>query len=73
MNNTPSGAKKHHKRKSPDSQMFSFSSSSDGLVQNCVILLQWYSQKAAGFYTEQCTSPSLFTTLKSHKAVRASH
>jgi len=49
-------------------KMFSFSSS-DGLVQNCVILLQWFTHKVAAFYTEQCTSPSLFTTLKSHKAV----
>ena len=40
-------------------------SSSDGLVT----LSQWFSHKTAAFSTEQCTGPSLFTSLKSHEAV----
>ena len=32
----------------------------DKLVQNCVILSQRFLHKTAAFYTEQCTSPSLF-------------
>jgi len=36
------------------------SSSSDGLVQNCVTISQWFSYKTAAFYTEQYTSPSFF-------------
>jgi len=42
---------------------FLSSSSSDGLVQNCVSLLRWFSHKTA-FYAEQCTSPSLFCNLQ---------
>ena len=38
---------------------FSSSSSSDGLVQNCMTLSQSFSHKTAAFYTEQCTSPLL--------------
>ena len=38
----------------------SSSSSSDRLLQNCVTLSWWFSHKTAAFYTEQCTSPSLF-------------
>ena len=30
------------------------------VVQNCMTLSQWVSHKTATFYTEQCTSPSLF-------------
>jgi len=67
MNSTPSGAKKHHKSTEPEShqtaKMFFFlsSSSSDRLVQICVTLSRWFSQKTAAFFTEQCTSPSLFS------------
>ena len=39
----------------------SSSSSSDGLVQICVTLSRWFSHKTAAFFTEQCTSPSLFS------------
>jgi len=39
---------------------FLSSSSSDGLVQNCMTLSQWFSHKTIAFYTEQCTSPLLF-------------
>ena len=35
-------------------------SSSDELVQNGMTLSQWFPHKTAAFYTEQCTSPSLF-------------
>jgi len=38
----------------------SFSCSSDGIVQNCMTLSQSFSHKTVAFYTEQCTSPSLF-------------
>ena len=38
----------------------SSSSFSDGLVQICVTLSRWFSHKTAAFFTEQCTSPSLF-------------
>jgi len=30
------------------------------VVQNCMTLSQWFSYKAAAFYTEQCTTPLLF-------------
>ena len=39
----------------------SSSSSSDELVQICVTLSRWFSHKTAAFFTEQCTSPSLFS------------
>ena len=74
-NNTPSGTKKHRKSTEPESRqtekMFFFlsssssssspSSSSDGLVQICITLSQWFSHKTAAFSTEQCTSPSVFS------------
>ena len=47
---------------------FSFFFFSDGLVQICVTLSQWFSHKTAAFSTEQCTSPS-----KSHEAVPFRH
>ena len=43
------------------------------LVQNCVTLSRWFSSKTAAFYTEQCMTPSLFTTLKSHKTLETTH
>ena len=49
---------------SPDGQnvfLSSSSSSSDGLVQIYVTLSRWFSHKTAAFFTEQCTSPSLFS------------
>ena len=49
---------KYWTRKQPDHQYVS--SSSDGLVQNYVTLSQWFPHKTAVFYTEQCTSTSLF-------------
>ena len=57
MNNTPSGAKKHHETTKPEScrtaKMLSFSSSSfsysDGIVQICVTLSQWFLHKTAAF------------------------
>ena len=38
-----------------------FLSSSDGLLQICVTLSRWFLHKTAAFFTEQCTSPSLFS------------
>jgi len=54
---TPSGTKKHGEstdsEKSPYGQNIpSSSSSSDGLVQICVTLSQWFSHKTAAFFTE---------------------
>jgi len=64
--NIPSCAKKHRKqkrktkRKKVTRQPTSFlSSSSDRRVQKCMTPW-WFSGKTAAFYTEQCTSPSLF-------------
>jgi len=63
--------KKQRKSTEPEScQMFFFSSSSsslDGLVQNYATHSRWFSRQTAAFYTEQRTSPSLFTTSKSHE------
>ena len=42
------------------SNLASSSSSSDGLVQICVTLSRWFLYKTAAFFTEQCTSLSLF-------------
>ena len=63
MNNTPSGAKKHRESSEPESRQIakSFSLSSDGLIQICVTLSQWFSCKTAAFVTEQCANPSLFS------------
>jgi len=62
--NTPSSAKKHRKSTEPKvarwPKCFLSSSSSDRLVQNCMTLSRWFSHKITAFYTEQCTSPSLF-------------
>jgi len=57
-------SQKHQTRKLLNGQnvFLSFpssSSSSDGLVQNCMTLSWWFSHKPATFYTE-CTSPLLF-------------
>jgi len=71
MNNAPSGAKNHCESTEPESHQaaemffflssFFFSSTSDGLVQICVTLSQWFLHKTAAFFSEQCTSPSLFS------------
>jgi len=65
-NNMPSGVKRHHKSAEPESHQTAkvcflssysaSSSSSDWLVQ-IQTLSQWF---FTAFYTEQCTSPSLF-------------
>ena len=63
-NKTPSGAEKHHESSKPESskvaKMFFFLLSSDGLAQYCVNLSRWFMHETAAFYTEQCTTPSLF-------------
>ena len=67
--NMPTSARKHCESTEPETRQMaktffflssSSSSPSDGLVENCVTLSQWFSHKAAALYTEQCTSPSLF-------------
>jgi len=45
----------------------------DKLVQNFVTLSRQFSSKTAMFYTEQSMTPSLFTTLKSHKTLETTH
>ena len=71
--NTPSGAKKHREGTEQEShqmaKMFfssssSSSSSSDGLVQIHVTLSWRFSHKTAAFFTERCTSPSLFSSFE---------
>ena len=65
---------KYRTRKSPDDQnVFHSSSFSDGIVQHCVTVSRWFSHKTAAFYIEQCTSPLLFTTLKSHGVLQTGH
>jgi len=58
-NNTPSGVEKHRESAELESQqtakMFSFFSSSDGLVGNCVTFMMAFAQNNS-IYTEQCTS-----------------
>jgi len=78
MNNMPTNAKKHRKSTKPESHQtakmfFFFSSSSDGLVQNCVTLSQWISHKTAEFTLSSAPTDHFFTTLKSHKAVWTGH
>jgi len=58
--NTPSGTKEHRESTEPESRQTanvflsssSSSSSSDGLVQICVTLSQWFSHITAAFLTE---------------------
>jgi len=64
MNNTPSGAIKRRESTEPESHQtakifffFFFRRAS----QICVTLSRWLSHKTAAFFTEQCTSPSLFS------------
>ena len=71
-------SRKYLTRMSPKwPKYFSFflssSSSSDKLVQNCVILSQRFLHKTAAFYTEQCTSPSLFDNFKVSRGTLTSH
>ena len=42
------------------SYFLSFFLPSDGLAQRCVNLSRRFTHEIAAFYTEQCTSPSLF-------------
>ena len=73
-NNMRSEAKKRCKSTEPESwqtaKMFLFlssSSPSDGVVQNCVTLM-WFLHKTTAFYSEQCTSPSLFHNFEVSRA-----
>ena len=63
--NTPSGAKKHRESTESESHQtakmffFFFRRASSNLRD-----LRWFLHKTAAFFTEQCTSPSLFTRLE---------
>jgi len=63
---TPSGARMYREGTKPGTrktgQMFFFFLllSSDGLAPYCVNLSRWFTHETAAFYTEQCTTPSLF-------------
>ena len=74
MTKTPSGTEKHHESTEQESTKtpIVFLLSSDGLAQYCINLSRWFTHEAA-FYTEQCTTPSLFTTSQSRKALVATH
>ena len=52
---------------------FTSSFSSDGLVQNCMTLSQWFSHKTAALFTEQCTSSLLFHNFEVLKTVWTGH
>ena len=74
-NKTPSGAEKHHESSEPQSskttKMFFFLLSSDGLAQYCVNLSRWFMHETAAFYTEQCTTPSLFHKFEVSQGARS--
>ena len=86
-NNTPSGTKKHRKSTEPESRqtekMFFFlsssssssspSSSSDGLVQICITLSQWFCTKQQHFPLSGAPAHQFFPGLKSHEVVRTTH
>ena len=77
-NSTPSGAVKHRESTEPESgqtvKMFFFLlSSSDGLAQHCVNLSRWFTHETAAFYTEQCTTPSLFHNFEVSQGARSTH
>ena len=76
-NSTPSGAVKHRESTEPESgqtvKMFFFLlSSSDGLAQHCVNLSRWLTHETA-FYTEQCTTPSLFHNFEESQLCQNCH
>ena len=75
-NKTPSGAEKHHESSEPESsktaKMFFFLLlSSDGLAKYCVNLSCWFTHETAAFYTEQCTTPSLFHNFEVSQGTRS--
>jgi len=53
---------------SSSSSFFFFRQASSNLCDS-----QWFAHKTAAFSTEQCTSPSLVSSLKSHKVVWTAH
>jgi len=66
-NKTPNGTRKLHESTQPNSSktaklffFFFFFLSSDGLAQCCVNLSRWFTHETEAFFTEQCTTPSLF-------------
>ena len=60
MNNTPSGAKKHHESTEPESRqtakMFFFFRWASS---NLCYFHDWFSHKTPAVFTKQCTTPSL--------------
>ena len=80
-NKTPRVAKNRRESTTPGTRktgkLFFFlllSSSSDGLAQRRINLSRWFTHETAAFYTEQCTSPSLFHNFEvSHQAAAATH
>jgi len=46
-------------------------SSSDGLAHYCVNLSRWFMHETAAFYTEQCTTPSLFHNFEVQQGARS--
>jgi len=79
-NKTPSGAEKHHESTEPEStkmiKLFFFLLlllllSSDGLAQYCINLSRWFTHETAAFYTEQCTTPSLFHNFEVSQGARS--
>ena len=69
MNNMPGGMKKHHESNEPESHQMTKTFH----YFKIMTLSWWFSHKTAEFYTRQCISPSLFSSLKSHKVVWTSH
>jgi len=64
-NKTPSGVEK---------PLGVFLSSSEVLAQYCVNFPRWFTHEKVAFYTEQCTTTSLFHNFKeSHKALVVTH
>jgi len=47
--------------------------SSDGLAQCCGNLLRWFTHETTAFFTEQCTTPSLFHNFEVSQGVVATH
>jgi len=81
INKIPSGAEKHHESTEPESAkttklffFFLFFLSfflQTVLAQYCVNLTHWFMHKTAAFYTEQCTTPSLFHNFEFSQGTRS--
>ena len=69
---TPSVVNNRHESTAPKVG-FLLLLSSDGLVQIWLTPSRRCLHKTAAFYTEQCTTPSLLATSKSHEALETAH